>query len=168
MANSSAKGRGGLATAYGDRLPERLVVEGYRHWLAGYEMGTIEPWELAWSLYARELGSIAGRRALGDLSCFVRTLRGCAGCPLRNFPFGAKGLCREECLAVGLVAACQHGDRLTCLACVDGFGCQATRGEIEGAAAQLAGTLRELGQVLLPVPAHVIDAIAGAQPPQLH
>lgn len=65
---------------YLQRTPECLVVEGYRRWVAGYETGSIEPWEIAWSYYSRELGAVEGRRALADLSCFVRELRTCATC----------------------------------------------------------------------------------------
>ncbi|MFN0263628.1 hypothetical protein ACKTEK_07090 [Tepidamorphus sp. 3E244] len=151
----------GNRESYLDRTPERLVVEGYRHWVAGYDTGSIDPWELAWTFYSQELGAVDGRRAIADLSCFVRSLRVCAGCPLRSFPFGAKRMCREECLAAALISACQHGDTLTrgnCITCLGG--CDRA-GEIEEAARRYAATLDKFGQTLMPVPAHVIDEIAG-------
>ncbi|MEW5422208.1 hypothetical protein [Amorphus sp. 3PC139-8] len=155
--------------SYLDRQPERLVVEGYRHWMAGYESGSIEPWETAWSYYTAELGAADGRRAVSDLSAFVRTLRGCAGCPLRIFPSGARHLCREECLAVGLVAACQHGDLDLEGCCISALaGCH--RGiEIADAAGRYASTLKEIGQTLMPVPAQVLsDIVARSNQARFH
>jgi len=156
-------------TGYLERRPERLVVEGYRRWMAGYETGSIEPWELAWSYYMTELGDADGRRAVSDLSSFVRALRGCAGCPLRIFPYGAKGLCREECLAVGLVAACQHNDATLRGCCITALGGCPRSNEISDAAGRYAATLMELGQALLPIPAGVMDDIVGrSSAPRFH
>lgn len=148
---------------YLQRTPECLVVEGYRRWVAGYETGSIEPWEIAWSYYSRELGAVEGRRALADLSCFVRELRTCATCPLRMYPCGAKRLCRDECLAAALIAACQHGDvksRATCLKSLAGCGAYE---QVEDTARRFAATLDRLGQVLMPIPASVVDEIANTE-----
>ena len=38
----------------------------------------------------------------------------CAACPLRSFPFGAHHVCRDECVALGLIAALQHDDPGRC------------------------------------------------------
>jgi hypothetical protein len=43
---------------YLDRKGERLVVQGFRHWLSGYEFGDTACWEQAWSLYTDELGAV--------------------------------------------------------------------------------------------------------------
>lgn len=148
-------------SSYLERRPERLVVEGYRRWMAGYETGSIEPWELAWSYYTSEFGDVEGRRAVADLSSFVRALRGCAQCPLRIFPYGAKSLCREECLAVGLIAACQHNDLTLRGGCITALGGCPRSNEIGEAAGRYAATLMELGQALMPIPPEVIDDIVG-------
>src|SRR3712207_1074375 len=47
---------------YLDRLPERLVVDGFRLWSAGYRTGDLGHWSRAWDLYAGELGADDGRR----------------------------------------------------------------------------------------------------------
>ena len=96
---------------YFERPPERLVLEGYRRWLAGYDSGSVTPWEMTQALYEELLGAAEGRRVLAELSHFVRTLRQCAACPLRSFPFGAHHVCRDECVALGLIAALQHDDQ---------------------------------------------------------
>jgi hypothetical protein len=43
---------------YLDRRGERLVVQGFRHWLSGYEFGDTACWEQAWSLFTDELGAV--------------------------------------------------------------------------------------------------------------
>jgi hypothetical protein len=43
---------------YLDRKGERLVVQGFRHWLSGYEFGDVACWEQAWSLFTNELGAV--------------------------------------------------------------------------------------------------------------
>lgn len=35
---------GANTAGYFDRLPEKLVLEGYRRWTAGFETGSIIPW----------------------------------------------------------------------------------------------------------------------------
>src|SRR5690349_3609980 len=41
---------GANSAGYFDRLPEKLVLEGYRRWPAGFETGSIIPWEMTWGL----------------------------------------------------------------------------------------------------------------------
>lgn len=144
---------------YFERPPEKLVLEGYRRWMAGFETGSVVPWELTFSLYTGLLGSERGRRALSELSHFVRTLRSCAACPLRSFPFGAHHICRDECLTMGLVAALQHDDQGAARLCLAAMACPALGGELVTAARGFAETLADLDQVLLPIPSQAIEDI---------
>ena len=144
---------------YFERQPEKLVLEGYRRWMAGFDTGSVAPWELTFSLYTGLLGSEHGRRALAELSHFVRTLRSCAACPLRSFPFGAHHVCRDECLTMGLVAALQHDDRDAARACLGAMTCPALGGDLAKAALGFAETLADLDQVLLPIPRQAIEDI---------
>lgn len=144
---------------YFDRVPEKLVLEGYRRWLAGYDTGSVTPWEMGWALYTQLLGGAEGRRALSDLSHFVRTLRNCAACPLLSFPFGAHHVCRDECLALGLIAALQHDDDAAASACLDAMSCPARRADMREAATSFADTLAGLRQYLLPIPVHAIEDV---------
>lgn len=144
---------------YFARPPELLVLEGYRRWLAGFESGSVAPWEMTFALYTQMLGAAEGRRALSDLSHFIRTLRQCAACPLRSFPFGAHHVCRDECLTLGLIAALQHGDSGAASACLGAMSCAARRAEIAEAASNFADTLRDLEQVLLPIPQDAIEDV---------
>lgn len=144
---------------YFDRVPEKLVLEGYRRWLAGYETGSVTPWELGWALYNHHLGGAAGRRALGELSHLVRTLRFCAACPLASFPFDAHHVCRDECLVLGIIAALQHDDADATATCLSAMSCPARRDDIREAAASFADTLSALHQHLLPIPAQAIEDV---------
>lgn len=144
---------------YFARPAETLVLEGYRRWMAGFDTGSVAPWELTYSLYCELLGSDQARRALSDLSHFVRTLRRCASCPLTSFPFGAHHICRDECLTLGLIAAMQHGDSDTEKLCLETIACQATGVETAQAARIFADTLSEFDQMLLPIPLSAIEDV---------
>lgn len=145
--------------AYFDRKPELLVLEGYRRWMAGYETGSVTPWEMTWTLYEATLGAERGRRAMAELGHFVRTLRRCASCPLLSFPFGAHHVCRDECLTLGLVAGLQHGDQPASDTCLAAMACPLRQAEVGAAARSFAGTLGDLDQVLLPIPLHAIEDV---------
>lgn len=142
------------------RQPERLVVEGMRHWLNGYHTGSIDCWEMGWSLFAREIGSRDARRLFGDLSFWVRETRHAAGRPLGCFPYGCPCLCRDECLALSVVAAAQNGDGEVCR-----FAARHLVGSEAGASAEQAArifaeALDAVHQRLLPIPAEVVEDVA--------
>ena len=138
---------------YFERPPERLVLEGYRRWLAGYDSGSVSPWEMTQTLYEELLGAAEGRRVLAELSHFVRTLRQCAACPLKSFPFGAHHVCRDECLALGLIAALQHDDPGAVSTCLSALACPARSAEVAEAAACFADALAGSRHYLLADPA---------------
>lgn len=144
---------------YFDRPAERLVLEGYRRWMSGFETGSITPWELTWQLYVETLGDADGRRAMTELSHFVRTLRRCAQCPLRMFPFGAHHVCRDECLTLGLIAGLQHGDEEAAATCLEAIACPLGRDEAGEAARAFATLLSEFELTLLPIPKPAIDDV---------
>jgi len=43
-----------------------------------------------------------------DLSCWVRRIRELAGREIVTLPAGCRAFCRDECVAVAMVAASQH------------------------------------------------------------
>lgn len=144
---------------YFERAPEKLVLEGYRRWIAGFDTGSVAPWELTFTLYTDLLGPSDGRRVLSELSHFVRTLRQCALCPLHSFPFGAHHICRDECMALGLIAGIQHEDEEAAQLCLGAITCKARQELVGEAASCFANSLSELDHQLLPIPPVVIQNI---------
>lgn len=147
---------GANSAGYFERLPEKLVLEGYRRWTAGFETGSIIPWEMTWGLYSDLLGPSGAKRAVGELSHFIRVLRHCASCPLRAFPFDSHHVCREECLTLGLISGIQNQDALLMDTCLGAIACQRRCDDVAEAARNFAGTLADFGQTLLPIPVHAI------------
>lgn len=148
----------GTNSDYFDRRAERLVLEGYRHWAAGFQTGSITPWEMGWSLYVEMLGTDDGEKLTTEMQGFVRALKLCGACPLRAFPFNSRHLCLEECLIIGLVAGLQNDDEVADY-CLDRLTCPARCAPIRAAAKRLADTLSSMDAQLLPVPRNVIDDI---------
>jgi hypothetical protein len=144
---------------YFERPPEKLVLEGYRCWLVGFESGSVLPWEMAGTLYEELLGAADGRRVVAELSHFVRTLRRCAACPLRSFPFNAHHVCRDECLALGLIAALQHDDAAAAQTCLSAIACPRLLAHVCEAASCYADALAGARHYLLPIPQSAIEDV---------
>lgn len=116
--------------------PERLVGLGFRGWVAGYEYQDVSCWETVWTTYARNLGPAVAKQAVTELSCWVRALRQISCRKIEVFPMACAGFCRDECIAISVIAAAQH-DRCPALrACayaltesadIDGMLCEATQ-----------------------------------------
>lgn len=155
----------GANAGYLDRVPERLVVEGFRRWMAGYDTGDIQCWELAWNLYAKTLGPREARLAIAELSCWVRTIRCGANRAVCIFPYGCKKLCRDECMAVSMLAGAQHRDDCALKAAAFELVGEAGISETIEAARAFGSLLESIGQHLLAVPRPVIDDIA-LRPPR--
>lgn len=148
----------GSNSSYFDRVPEKLVLEGYRRWTAGFDTGSIVPWEMTWGLYSDLLGFNEAKRAVSELSNFIRVLRHCGSCPLRAFPFDSHHVCREECLTLGLISGMQNYDALIIDTCLEALACKSRCDIVADAARSFANVLAESGQTLLPIPAHAIDS----------
>ncbi|WP_125461704.1 MULTISPECIES: hypothetical protein [Rhodomicrobium] len=87
---------------------EALVGFGFRCWLSGYQSGNIQAWENCWVHYCRELGSRRAREAMTDLSSWVHSVRSHAVRDIELMAPGCASFCRDERLAISLVAASQH------------------------------------------------------------
>jgi hypothetical protein len=90
------------------KTPEKLVGVGFRCWMTGYRTGNVESWEYAWNLYATELGANAAKTAVGELGSWVRKINDCAGRSISTMPSDCPGFCRDECVAISMIAASQH------------------------------------------------------------
>jgi hypothetical protein len=146
-----------------DRRPERLVITGLRCCMAGYDFGDIDCWETAWKIYSSELGTAEARRLTAELQFWVRTIRAECQRPLELFPHGCAHVCRDECMALSLIAALQDRDCATaCLAggFLTGRVSEAADAPVISAGRTYAEALSAAGQKLMSVPESVVHAIA--------
>ncbi|MEQ1652450.1 MAG: hypothetical protein ABL897_08180 [Hyphomicrobium sp.] len=93
------------------RAPERLVGVGFRCWLKGFTTGDIGCWEEAFSTFSGTLGHDNAKTLLLDLSQFVRAVSATSERTIQVQTPGCSGFCRDECLAISIIAACQHHAR---------------------------------------------------------
>ncbi|MEZ5843173.1 MAG: hypothetical protein R3D27_05495 [Hyphomicrobiaceae bacterium] len=127
---------------------DRLVALGFRHWMLGYQTGEIACWEAAWREFSGVLGPAPARAAVGDLSCWVRTIARLARRPIKVYPDGCRRFCRDECMAVSMVAASQHEVCPAMRACAFALIEHSDVEEVVAESAVLAERLKRLGQVL--------------------
>jgi hypothetical protein len=143
-----------LAPAPGFAGPERLVGLGFRHWLQGYRTGDISSWEKVWCTYSSALGANTAKKAVGQLSCWVRAINTHTHRTLQTSPANCAGFCRDECVAIAMIAACQHQACPAMRACAFALlGCSMID-EVVNGAESFAETMRGADQVLSPGHAH--------------
>lgn len=144
------------AQDYLERPPEKLVLEGYRHWTYGYVARSTAPWTEAQRLYRGMLGEADGERAIIALAGFVKTLGACAACPLKTVRSGAPFICRDETLVMGLIAGIQNADQPAVEFCLTNLCCRNTCDAVAMAAGDFAINLRSMDQVMVPIPVHAL------------
>jgi hypothetical protein len=145
---------------YLDRAPERLVVEGLRRWMMGGEAGSIANWSRAAEFFVDELGAVDGRRLFLAFVRWLDTLDAFMDRPAMTSPIECPRLCRDECMALAMIAAAQYAD-------CDGVMTASSRlVSPEGlapaveASSCFAAALAGAGHHLMPVPAAVVREIA--------
>ena len=151
----------GRSVALFDRLPERLVLEGFRRWMAGYSTGDLGHWEEAWNLHASSLGTRDARVVVDRLAKFVRTVRDWSICPINCFPGGCRHICRSECFALAMVASSQNQDLDSLASAMRHLLDPDGHEEAMLPALAYAEAMKESDLMLMPVPKNVIDEIAG-------
>ncbi len=130
--------------------PERLVALGFRYWLQGRATGDIACWERTWQLYSGVLGVAGARIAVGCLSGWVRSVSDTAIRNIEVLPNGCSGFCRDECIAVSMIAACQHQVCPALRACAFALAESSLIDGVVDAAQDFADTMSSLEQVLSP------------------
>jgi len=148
------------ASKYFANIPETLVLEGYRYWAIGIAMKNPHFWNKAWNLFATKLAKDNASRCMDALVVFIRTLGLCASCPLKALQPACEGLCRDECLVLGLISGLQHGDDAAVRFCLTTLTCKTRCDEVAFAAGELAFALKAAGSVLMPIPADTLTTIA--------
>ena len=88
---------------------ERLVGVSFRHTYSGLNSGD----KLAKAFAHHEICDAAGpavaEHLLDGICRFADAVHRSAGRKIQTLPPGCPGFCRDECLAISIIAACQHG-----------------------------------------------------------
>ena len=130
------------------KTPEMLIGVGFRSWMAGYQTGEIACWEETWKVYSDALGPASAREVVGTLACWVRSTKENARREIEVFPVGCRGFCRDGCVAISMVAACQYNALPIIRGCATTLlGCT-TIDEVINGAGSLADALGAANQVL--------------------
>lgn len=143
---------------------ERLIGLGFRYWVSGYKSGDIDRWEDAWQIYSKALGLNAARTAVSELSAWVRAVSAAARREIEVCDGDCAGFCRDECLALSMIAACQHNTCPAMRACAFTLIESSLIDEVVHHAESFAVTMRGLDQVL--PPGLIVNAAAYA--PAVH
>lgn len=143
----------------------RLVGVGFRLWLSGCKTGDVTCWENAWQLYVSQLGPRMAQTAVAELSSWVRTVASSANREIEVNPSTCPGFCKDECLAIAMIAACQHKTcpamRACAFALIENSGVEPVVDQSE----RFAMTLMAVDRML---PAdYIVNAAALSAPPEL-
>ena len=157
--------RNEISDAYLSRPAEMLVLKGYRHWTMGIVTQEVSYWNDAWNLFATILGSKKASHAMDAMINFVKTLGLCASCPLKTYTPDCAGLCRDECLVLGLISGIQYSDQEAVELCLRALTCQSRCDEVSLAAGMFALALKSSGLMLCPIPATVLNEVIGNKMP---
>jgi len=142
--------------------PERLVALGFRYWILGRDTGEIGCWERAFNLYQGHFGVAGARVALTQLSLWVAAVDSAARRDIEVFPAACRSFCRDECLAVSMIAACQHQTCPAMRACAFALAESVRLEEVMETAQSFADAMLGLDQVLSA--GSIVPAIASLTP----
>ncbi len=121
---------------------ELLVGFGFRGWIAGTQTGDISHWQRVWTLYSSLLEPERARVTVGALSAWAKCLQACSRRRVEVNEAEACTFCRDECLAISMVAASQHSTcpalRACAFALIDNTMCD----EVIDTTDMFAGALR--------------------------
>lgn len=92
-----------------ERVPERLVGLGFRCGLTGVTSATTDCWEFVATAYGKALGTGCHTALLLDLTRFVTAVSASSERAIHVQAASCRGFCRDECLAISIIAATQHG-----------------------------------------------------------
>jgi len=126
------------------------VGTGFRYWLTGLRTGELVHWERAFALAEDTIGLDAARGVCRDFSQWVRLLSERSRRDLHVLSPTSICFCRDECLAMALIAAHQHKACPALQACaMTLLDCKPDR-ELEALSVSLADGLSAADRVLSP------------------
>jgi hypothetical protein len=138
--------------------PERLVALGFRYWMLGRDSGEIGCWERAFNLYSGHFGVAGAKVAVTQLSLWVAAVSATAHRTIEVFPEACGSFCRDECLAVSMIAACQHQTCPAMRACAFALAESMQLEAVTETAQGFADAMLGLDQVLSP--GSIVSALA--------
>jgi hypothetical protein len=149
MSRARSDAEAGMQSEHGQAIAaERLVGLGFRYWLKGFRTGDISCWEKAWCAYSNVLGAAAAKDAVTDLACWVRAINRHARRDLETAAIDCELFCRDECIAIEMISACQHEACPAMRACAFALlGCSMIEEVVRGAE-NFAATMRGADLVL--------------------
>lgn len=127
-----------------------LVGLGFRHWMNGCKTGDVAHWERAWNLYSSRLGTKSARVVIGELSDWVRLVSCRTRRDIEVAPHDCLRFCRDECLAVSMIAASQHKTCPAVRACTFALIEDSMIDEVVDQSDRFALMLRAVDQVIPP------------------
>ena len=127
-----------------------LVGIGFRLWLKGCQTAKADYWEKAWDLYRQTLGEKAAVTALDELAGWVNQVVKWSTREIEVSPVACSDFCRDECLALAMIAACQHNTCPAMRACAFALVENSNIQNVVDQSEQFALTLRAVDQVLPP------------------
>ena len=130
--------------------PERLVALGFRYWTLGCRCGDIHAWGRAFRVYSGKLGNREARLAVSGLSSWVACVNASARREICVAAADQREFCRDECLAVAMIAACQHAACPALKACAFSLVEASQLDEVMVETESFATILRSLKQTLSP------------------
>lgn len=128
----------------------QLVGRSFRSGMHARQSGDGAAWSFAWQEFARVTHPEGADLLVDCLATFVEKVEISAARPIQVLPKGCPGLCRDECLAVSIVAASQLGACPALKACAFAL---LENSEVEPcirSAEAFSAELRQAGQVLSP------------------
>lgn len=128
----------------------RLIGHGFRNLTIGLRNSDLTCFERAWTEYAAELGPERGAVALAGLSAWVRAIATSSCRSIEVAPIGCERMCRDECMAVSIIAACQHSHCPALHACIHALIDSAFVGPVAEQSRSFADRLREINVVMAP------------------
>ena len=107
------------------------------------------------------MGAAAAKNAVGDLACWVRAINNHTQRDLRTSAIDCGQFCRDECVAISMIAACQHQVCPAMRACAFALlGCSMID-EVVHVAESFAQTMRGADQMLSASHANELPLLAG-------
>jgi hypothetical protein len=118
--------------------------------MLGRTTGEITCWARAWTLYCGMFGTAGAKRTVDALASWVRAVSASSRRDIQVNPEGCGSFCRDECVAISMLAACQHRTCPALRACAFALIESAMIDTVVDRAQDFADVMAGLDQVLSP------------------